>query len=199
MKYNKALVCPENNSYGYATILKLVEMDYPRMYYRNKKNNAYLGSYIPKSSVESAGFNTNGKTRSTILSKLEEVIRNKQLISYSSRFYEELKVFTWQSGRAQAKRGFNDDLVMSLAIGSWLFDASGDYSKNSKALNDAMLKAFSVRKNEYGDTPDGVLNEVSSLPAFMPNNRNDITNVKQNLKKTLKRGSISKDMFWLIK
>jgi hypothetical protein len=199
MKYNKALVCPENNSYGYATILKLVEMDYPRMYYRNKKNNAYLGSYIPKSSVESAGFNTNGKTRSTILSKLEEVIRNKQLVSYSSRFYEELKVFTWQSGRAQAKRGFNDDLVMSLAIGSWLFDASGDYSKNSRALNDAMLKAFSVRKNEYGDTPDGVLNEVSSLPAFMPNNRNDITNVKQNLKKTLKRGSISKDMFWLIK
>lgn len=196
--YNKALVCPENNSYGYATILKLLEMNYPRMYYRNKKTTAYLGAYVPKSSAETAGFNTNGKTRSTILSKLEEVIRNKQLISYSSRFYEELKVFTWQSGRVQAKKGFNDDLVISLAIGSWLFDAGGDYSKNSKAINDAMLNAFSVRTNEYKDTPDSVLTDVNSLPSFMPG-RHDKNNVKQNLKNTLKRGNIPKDMYWLIK
>ena len=27
LKYNKALLCPENNSYGYATILKLKELD----------------------------------------------------------------------------------------------------------------------------------------------------------------------------
>ncbi len=30
LKYNKALVCPENNSYGYATILKLQEIKYPK-------------------------------------------------------------------------------------------------------------------------------------------------------------------------
>lgn len=199
LRYNKALVCPENNSYGFATILKLLEMNYPRMYYRKKKNSVYLGSYVPKSSADSAGFNTNGKTRGTILAKLEEVIRNKQLICYSSRFYEELKVFTWQSGRAQAKRGFNDDLVMSLAIGSWLFDASTDYSKSSRAINDAMLSAFSVRKNEYNDTPNAVLEDVSSLPPFMPSGRGDRNNIKQNIKDTLKRSNIPKDMLWVIK
>ena len=29
-----------------------------------------------------------------------------------------------------------------MAIGSWLYDASDDYSKNSKDLNSAMLKAM---------------------------------------------------------
>ena len=37
LKYNKALVCPENNSYGYATILKLQELKYPKLYYRKRK------------------------------------------------------------------------------------------------------------------------------------------------------------------
>ncbi len=90
---------------------------------------------FPKQTPDVAGFNTNGKTRGTVLAKLEEVLRNKQLAVYSSRFYEELKVFAVGSdGRASARRGYNDDLVMSLAIGTWLFDASADYSKNSKAL-----------------------------------------------------------------
>ena len=147
-KYNKALLCPENNSFGYATILKLQELQYPKLYYRQRKTT-YIGGYIPKSSPDIAGFTTNGKTRSMILGKLEEIIRNKQLIIRSSRTYEELKTFTWNTGRAQAKRGFNDDLVISLAIGTWLYDASSDYSKSSKDLNNAMLKAMSTRQTTY--------------------------------------------------
>ena len=114
------------------------------MYYRRKSKAVYIGNYVPPSTPDSAGFNTNGKTRGTIFAKLEEVIRNKQLIIYSSRFYEELKVFTCQSGKAQAKRGFNDDLVISLAIGSWLYDASSDYSKNSKELNTAIHHTIKI-------------------------------------------------------
>ena len=188
MKYNKALLCPENNSYGYATILKLIELRYPRLYYKKNSSTAYVGNYIPPSTPDQAGFNTNGKTRGTVLAKLEEVLRNKQIISYSSRFFEELKVFTWQSGKAQAKRGFNDDLVMSLAICSWLYDASSEYSKNSKDLNSAMLNAMSVQRNEYDKTPDVVLEGMSGMPIFRSNNN-----------KALKRSKISSDMFWVIK
>jgi hypothetical protein len=149
-KYNKALLCPENNSFGYATILKLQDLAYPRLYYR-KRQGVYLGGYVPKQSADIAGFTTNGKTRSMILSKLEEIIRNKQLLIRSSRTYEELKTFTWNTGRAEAKRGFHDDLVMSLAIGTWLYDSSSDYSKGSKGLNNAMLLAMSSKKNIYED------------------------------------------------
>ena len=80
------------------------------MYYKQKNNAVYVGNYVPPSTPDSAGFNTNGKTRGTVLAKLEEALRNKQLISYSSRFYEELKVFTWQAGKAQARRESKEDL-----------------------------------------------------------------------------------------
>jgi len=199
LMYNKALVCPENNSYGYATILKLQELNYPRLYYRKRKT-PMIGDYVPKASADTAGFNTNGKTRSTILAKLEEVIRNKQIIIKSSRFYEELKVFTWRTGRAEARRGFNDDLVMSLAIGAWLFDGSSDYSKNSKALNDAILGAFQIQKREYGETPDAVLKPVGVYENSSERKNSDKGNiVKQDINKTLNHGNIPADMLWLLK
>ena len=198
LKYNKALMCPENNSYGFGTILRLLDLKYPRMYYRQKKKGAYIGGYVPPSSPESAGFNTSGKTRNTILSKLEEVLRNKNLIIRSSRFYEELKVFTWQSGRVQAKKGFNDDLVISMAIGAWLYDASADYSTTSKNLNDAMLNAFSVRKNEYKETPEGVLKDIGSINYYMPR-QEDRANTHGDIKKAKKRSNIPDDMLWVLK
>jgi len=197
LKYNRALLCPENNSYGYASVLKLLDLRYPRLYYR-KKMGTYIGEYIPPSSPDSAGFNTNGKTRSTILAKLEEVLRNKQLVIYSSRFYEELKVFTWQSGKVQAKRGFNDDLVMSLAIGTWLYDASTDYSKNTKSLNDAMLKAMKVDIKQYDNTPEAALTGMNTIPIYRVGS-NDKSAVKTDVNQALKRSNIPKNMLWILK
>ena len=195
LKYNKALLCPENNSYGYATILKLVELRYPRIYYKQKSKTAYIGAYIPPSTPDQAGFNTNGKTRGTVLAKLEEMIRNKQIISYSSRFYEELKVFTWQSGKVQAKRGFNDDLVMSLAIGTWLYDASSDYSKDSKAVNQAMLNAFKIERNEYQSEYSN-----NGSPIYKSkSNRSDRRIIKTDINSATNRSNIPKDMFWVLK
>ena len=152
LRYSKALLCPENNSYGYATILKLKELQYPRLYYPKRKS-IYIGDYIPSSDRDIAGFNTSGRTRTLILSKLEETIRNKQISIHSSRFYEEVKTFTWQGQKAQAKRGFNDDLVISMAIAMWLYDASDEHSKNSKILNNSMLKAMKLTSNLY-QSPD---------------------------------------------
>jgi hypothetical protein len=197
LKYNKALLCPENNSYGYATILKLQELKYPRIYYRRKKG-VYIGDYVPPSSVETAGFNTNGKTRGTILSKLEEVLRNKQIIIKSSRFYEELKTFTWSSGKAQAKRGYHDDLVMSFAIGTWLFDAAGGYSKDSKALNDAMLSAMKRDVKHYDGTPENVIKDVGG--GHGSKKIDPDTHQKQIKSLNVKnRNQIPADMMWVLK
>ena len=197
LKYNKALVCPENNSYGYATILKLQDLKYPKLYYRKKKQ-VYIGDYVPPASADVAGFNTNGKTRSTVLAKLEEVLRNRQLVSYSSRFYEELKVFTWNTGRAQARAGFNDDLVMSLAIGSWLFDGASDYSKSNNGLNEAMLAAMSKQQRSYSDTPDQVF-APTGVYSSSPNSQGLRNNIKQDLNNTKSRSNILHDYMWVIK
>jgi|MDTB01.2.fsa_nt_gb hypothetical protein len=154
-KYNNALMCPENNSYGYATLVKLKDLNYPKLYY-TKRKNVFIGNYQPSSDNDVPGFTTSGKTRNLILTKLEEVIRNKQVKIYSSRFYDELKTFVWKGSKAQSMRGYNDDLVMSFAISMWLFDASSDYSKNSKIINDEMLKAMKVTRNSYDDLPGAI-------------------------------------------
>mgnify|MGYP003111034957 FL=1 len=193
LKYNKALLCPENNSFGYATILKLQEMQYPRLYYRKRKGT-YIGGYIPKASADIAGFTTNGKTRSMILGKLEEILRNKQLITRSSRTYQELKTFTWNTGRAQAKRGFHDDLVMSLAIGTWLYDASSDYSKDSRALNNAMLSAMSIRTNEYSE---GNYNNVESKTDYSSKNSEKKSKGPQSINNS--KNKIAEEYMWVIK
>ena len=149
--YNKALLCPENNSYGYATIMKLKEMNYPRIY-NSKKNSLQLFNYVATDNLKNLGFNTSGKSRPQILAKLEEAIRNKQILIHSSRFYDEIKTFIFNNGRAQAMRGHHDDLVMSMAIGLWLFETSGDHGKGVNSLNNAMLKAMSVSNTEF-DSP----------------------------------------------
>jgi len=140
-KYNNALMCPENNSYGYATILKLQDLKYPNMYYRNRKG-VFIGDYVPTQDSSIAGFTTSGKTRPQILTKLEETIRNKNIIIYSSRFYAEMKTFAWKGNKAQALKGYNDDLIMSLAIGIWLYDGSSDGGAKASTINDAMLASI---------------------------------------------------------
>ena len=103
-------------------------------------------------SIAKIGFQTNSKTRAQILTKLEEVLRTKQVKIRSSRLYEELKTFVWKNGKAQAMRGQNDDLIMALAIGTWLYDTSPQLSKHGTDLNKAMLAAFAVNSTQIEDT-----------------------------------------------
>ena len=149
-RYNDALMCPENNSYGYAVIMKLNELDYRNLYFQNEKDR-YNYLYGEKS-IAKIGFQTNSKTRAQILTKLEEVLRTKQVKIRSSRLYEELKTFVWKNGKAQAMRGQNDDLIMALAIGTWLYDTSPQLSKHGTDLNKAMLAAFAVNSTQIEDT-----------------------------------------------
>jgi hypothetical protein len=51
----------------------------------------------------------------------------------STRLLEEMKVFIWRNGRAEAQTGYNDDLVLSFSIGCYLRDT-----------------AFKLRQNGYG-------------------------------------------------
>ena len=148
-KFLNAMICPENNTYGYALIMKLVELGYPNLYYVNESDR--YASY-GNTNISKIGFQTNSKTRAQILSKLEEVIRGKHIKSYSSRLYDELKTFIWKNGKAQAQKGKNDDLVMSLAIGVWLYDTSPALTQQGQSLMNAMMQAFAV--NAPNDSED---------------------------------------------
>ena len=138
------MICPESNTYGYAVLMKLRELSYANIYFSKEKDkfNALYGG----GSIGKAGFSTQGASRAKILTKLEEMIRNDRVAVYSSRFVEEMKTFVWTGQKAQAQTGKNDDLVMSLAIGLWLYESESKVTKKGVDLNQAMLAAFAVNK-----------------------------------------------------
>ena len=148
-RYNNALVCPENNTYGYAVIMKLVELGYTNLYYKNKKDKL-SALYTGNNQISKIGFSTNAQSRGQILTKLEEVLRNNSVAFYSSRLVDELKTFVWKGQKAQAQKGKNDDLVMAAAIGTWLFDSDPKVNAQTTDLNKAMLDGFAVNRREYG-------------------------------------------------
>jgi hypothetical protein len=154
--YNVALLCPENNSYGYATIIRLRDIGYKRIY-SAKKSTVIIGDFVPSNESDGAGFATSGKTRTLILTKLEEILRNRHITVRSSRLYDELKTFVWVENRAQAMKGYNDDLVMSLAIGCWLFEASSEYGRDNVAFSEAMLKSMSTSRKLFNGASTDVM------------------------------------------
>tara|TARA_B100000212_G_scaffold266227_1_gene205729 strand:- start:146 stop:1726 length:1581 start_codon:yes stop_codon:yes gene_type:complete len=177
-RYNDALICPENNSYGYAVIMKLTEMEYRNLYFANEKDR-YSYMYGTKD-IGKIGFQTNVKTRSQILTKLEEVLRTKNLMIKSSRLYSELKTFVWKNGKAQAQKGQNDDLIMALAIGVWLYDTTPHLSKTGTDLNKSMLAAFGTSNTTIGDTVAGrhekQVVDVTGNKRILPNKNSVYTN-----------------------
>lgn len=160
-KYNDALIVPENNTFGYFVNVKLRDqLGYKRLYYANNKGDPF--NYIPVDTNELPGFPTNQKTRVQILTKLEELIRNKQLKSYSRRLHDQLQSFVWNGNKPMAGKDSYDDLIMSLAIGCWLVEGGEGISEQAKQMAYAMLEATRLHRKDTGSMPGG-LHEAQPL------------------------------------
>ena len=151
-KYNNALICPENNTFGYFVNVKLRDTGYPRMYYHNHRGDPL--NYNPTNQDELPGFPTNQKTRVQILTKLEELIRNKTLKSYSQRLYDQLQAFIWNGNKPMASKDSHDDLIMSLAIGTWLTEGVVGTTDAGFTMAMAMLKATCVSTIDARSIPN---------------------------------------------
>jgi len=122
-EYGNCMMVVENCAIGYAVLDKLIEMQYPTLYYSEKGTHDYIEQYQAESQNNAVpGFSTTMKTRPLIIAKLEEYIRNDILRFYSSRLYNEFRTFVWNNGKAEAMRGYHDDLIMAAAIGCWVKD-----------------------------------------------------------------------------
>ena len=69
-RYNKALICPENNTYGFSTIQKLRDLGYPNLHLNDKRYQ-----YAVEIPTSKFGFATSGPSRNAVLTKLEEYLR----------------------------------------------------------------------------------------------------------------------------
>lgn len=144
IRYNKAKLCPENNTFGYAVIMKLYDKNYPNLWYSNEADK-YEALYSNEPKLHKIGFSTQGGSKNQILTKLEETIRNKKIIIKSSRLYDELKTFVVNGKRTEASKGNHDDLVMALAIAVWIYNP--EEQLESKFVEyEAMKSAWAVNK-----------------------------------------------------
>ena len=129
-EYNDALLIVENNNIGWATIQQIIDRDYPNLFYTSKDlqyvdvQHQITNKHYREEKKMVAGFSTTSKTRPLIISKLEEFFREKSVVVRSNRLIDELLTFVYINNRAEAMRGYNDDLVMSFAIGLWVRDTA---------------------------------------------------------------------------
>ena len=156
-EYGNCMVVVENNNIGYSVLEKLMELEYPNVYHSIKSSHEYIDQHSAEvTSGAVPGFTTSSKTRPLIVAKMEEFIRNKILTLYSSRALSEIRTFVWSNGRPQAMRGYNDDLVMSLAIACWVRDTVLETSKRDTKYAEAMLNSIVTANTKINTTIPGM-------------------------------------------
>jgi hypothetical protein len=130
-EWNNALLAVENANIGWAAIQPILDRGYENLFY-TYKDDGYVdvdvqlkkGYDMKDKSQMVPGVSTTSRTRPLMISALEMYMREKTPIIRSKRLIQELFVFVWLNGKAQAQSGYNDDLVMAYAIALWLRDTS---------------------------------------------------------------------------
>ena len=103
------------------------------------------------------GFTLTSKTRPLVVSKLEEFFREKSVIVHSQRLIDELFVFIYNGSRAEAMSGYNDDLVMSYAMGLWIRETALRLRSEGIELQKKALTNITSNQGVY--TPDDNQND----------------------------------------
>jgi hypothetical protein len=162
-EYNNALLVVENANIGWDVVNTIIEKGYQNLYYSPRSyGDMNMDKWMTKieNSQTVPGFTTSVKTRPLVISKMESYIRDRHFIFHSKRLLEELRVFLWINGKAQAQSGYNDDLVMALGIGLFTRDTGVKFHQQGMDLTRAALGGMSsTREIESGPvTPSSKLN-----------------------------------------
>jgi len=148
-EYNNALLVVENASMGWATIEQILEREYPNLYYSSRSDQDTVESYMSKYERGNLvpGFTMSMKTRPLVIAKMMEYIRDKSVTIQSKRLLEEMRVFVWKNGKAQAQNGYNDDLIMAFATSLYVRDTALRLRQQGMDLARAQLSSFSNLNN----------------------------------------------------
>jgi len=129
-EYNDALLVIENANIGWAVIQQVINRDYGNLFYMSTDlkyvdtQKQMTNKHRAQERNLVAGFSTTIRTRPLIISKLDTYFREKEVTIRSTRLIDELLVFIWNGNKAEAMRGYNDDLTMALSIGLWVRDTA---------------------------------------------------------------------------
>lgn len=159
-EYNNALLVVENNNQGWAALQQVIDRDYQNTFYSSADlaivdvEKTYTNKLNSADKKLVPGFTTTTKTRPLVISNIELFFRQKQVIIKSNRLLEELNVFVWNGPKAEAMKGYNDDLVMSFGIGLWVRETALRLRNEQIAYSRAMLGKITKKDSGVMVTKD---------------------------------------------
>ena len=166
-EYNNALLVVENNNQGWAALQQVIDRDYQNTFYSSADlaivdvEKTYTNKLNGQDKKLIPGFSTTTKTRPLVISNLELFFRQKQVIIKSNRLLEELNVFVWNGPKAEAMKGYNDDLVMSFGIGIWVRETALKLRNEQIAYSRAMLGK--ITRKDSGIITNKDMRDVSPI------------------------------------
>ena len=143
--YNNAFCVVESiGGYGDASLLKLMDLKYPNLYYDDDdlktymKQNRVPGNTKPE---KMPGFH-NGNNRFQMLSNFASMVRTDQFKIRSRRVIAELETWIWKNGKQDHMDGFHDDTITCLAMGLFVVQFSMKKEMRNKAMDASILRAM---------------------------------------------------------
>jgi hypothetical protein len=142
--YSCFVVIDITGGMGVSTARKMQEMGYKNLYV-DGVDSANKWKYDPKALEKIPGINFNNK-RVQIIASFEEVMRHDFKI-YSARLYNEMNTFIYISGRPDHQKGHHDDLIMSIAMATYVAESSFSNLTKVTEHTKAMLDSWSVNND----------------------------------------------------
>jgi len=142
--YSCFVVIDITGGMGVSTSRKLQEMNFKNLYV-DGVDTANKWKYDPKAAEKIPGINFNNK-RVQIIASFEEVMRHGFRI-YSSRLYNEMNTFVYINGRPDHQKGHHDDLIMSVAMATYVAESSFANLTKVTEHTKAMIESWSVNTN----------------------------------------------------
>jgi len=179
-EYMDALLVVENANHGWAVLQRIIDRGYRNLFYMTEDlrvvddTKPQSNKLYAKEKKSVAGFTTSSRTRPLIISKLTTYMLDHAVQIMSMRTIEELRVFIWDNGKAQAMEGYNDDLVMSLSIGLWVRDTALQLHAQGIQLSKLALDKFHRTGGEPIYTPLRQTEDPYRIPGVMPGQFEDI-------------------------
>lgn len=168
-EYNDALLVIENNNIGWATIQQVIDRGYKNLFYSTSDlsivdvEHTYTNKLNTLNKKLTPGFCTTTKNRPLLISNIDTLINNREVIFHSKRLIDELSTFIWKNGKAEAMIGYNDDLVMSFSIGLWIRDTALRLKNEQQYYNKNLLSKISNSTVYVNRSSNSNLNKGNDL------------------------------------
>lgn len=144
--YNQATIATEVEGPGYATIGRLVEMNYPHIW-RTRWADKHAGKM-----GETMGWSTTMKRKEWAIGWLVKLLADRDLLIHDPRTYDEMRNYVTleHGGYGPANRSGHDDTVMALAIACICNATEGPKAAYESAMNQAVEQLRETEQDRPG-------------------------------------------------